>query len=158
MLTFERNHNKFNFRVAGIAIHNGKILLQSTPIHDYWVMPGGRVEFHESTDAALVREMKEELGISVHVDRLSYVNELFYTEKDQNFHELGFYYLMSLPENHEILKRSGEFEGIEGDVDLIFKWVSIEGFMKMKAFPEFIKRDIEEIPNRTTIRHEVTVQ
>lgn len=63
MITFERDHNKFNFRVAGIAIHNNRILLHTTEKDDFWNLPGGRVEFNESTDQTIIREIKEELDI-----------------------------------------------------------------------------------------------
>lgn len=158
MLAFERQNDKFNFRVAGMAIHDSKILLQSTPELDYWVLPGGRVEFHESTDIGLVREMKEELGIEVQVNRLNYVHELFFKESGKNFHEIGFYYLISLPEGHEILFREGTFDGVEEDVHLLFQWFHFDELNEIEVYPEFIKRDISVMTVSKTIKHEVTVQ
>lgn len=156
MLTFERQNNKFNFRVAGIAIHNNKILLHTTPDHDYWVLPGGRVEFNESTSDGIVREIQEELGVFVHVDRLSYVHELIFTEDAKNFHELGFYYLISLPENNEITDKESEFNGIEDGGRLIFRWFSFDELNQIEVYPEFIKRDIQVLLTSENIKHEVT--
>lgn len=156
MLTFERQNNKFNFRVAGIAIHNNKILLHTTPDHNYWVLPGGRVEFNESTSDGIVREMQEELGVFVHVDRLRYVHELIFTEDAKNFHEIGFYYLISLPENAEIMNKNSEFNGIEDGGRLIFRWFSFDELIQIEAYPEFIKRDIHVLLTSEIIKHEVT--
>ncbi|KRE52049.1 NUDIX hydrolase [Paenibacillus sp. Soil724D2] len=156
MLTFERQNNKFNFRVAGIAVHNNKILLHTTPEHDYWVLPGGRVEFNESTSDGIVREIQEELGVLSHVERLCYVHELIFTENGNNFHELGFYYLISLPENNEIMNKESEFYGIEDGGRLIFRWFSFDELNQIEVYPEFIKRDIHVLLTSEIIKHEVT--
>jgi len=50
-----------------------RILLQlrnKPPEKDHWSIPGGRVEHMERVEDAIVRELKEELGIDVEIDRL----------------------------------------------------------------------------------------
>lgn len=49
----------------------GKVLLQlrckdDVPYPNYWTLPGGKVEEGESPDLAIVREVKEELGLDLH--------------------------------------------------------------------------------------------
>ena len=39
----------FHYRVAGVAMHDARVLLQRTEIDDFWSLPGGHVELHEST-------------------------------------------------------------------------------------------------------------
>jgi ADP-ribose pyrophosphatase YjhB (NUDIX family) len=48
----------------------GKILLQRRSDNGLWGLPGGSVEIGESVTAAIVREVREETGLSVRVDRL----------------------------------------------------------------------------------------
>lgn len=55
--------------VAGIIKQNNALLLaerpQGKPYAGYWEFPGGKVEANETDEAALKRELYEELGIVV---------------------------------------------------------------------------------------------
>ena len=48
----------------------GRVLLVEPTYKDYWEIPGGVVEADESPYAAVVRELKEELGLPVRPGRL----------------------------------------------------------------------------------------
>lgn len=54
---------------AGVLLREGRFLMASRPpdkiYGGYWEFPGGKVEAGESTHAALIRELGEELGIRV---------------------------------------------------------------------------------------------
>jgi ADP-ribose pyrophosphatase YjhB (NUDIX family) len=47
-----------------------KVLLCHRTNRDMWNLPGGRVELNESPWAAVVREVEEEVGLLVRVERL----------------------------------------------------------------------------------------
>lgn len=59
--------------VGAVVQHDGKVLLLQRPEHDFmggiWELPSGKVEPGESLDQALIREVKEETGLSVTVLR-----------------------------------------------------------------------------------------
>ena len=64
-------------RVAAIITRDDQILLVEHRKRGqrYWVLPGGRLEGHETLGAALRRELKEELGLEATVGRLVIVCE-----------------------------------------------------------------------------------
>lgn len=158
MITFERNHNKFNFRVAGIAIHNNRILLHTTEKDDFWNLPGGRVEFNESTDQTIKREIKEELDIEIQMSKLLFVNEDFFEYEDKRYHEIGFYYLIDFQDGHEILTKDGEFKGIEDNGRLIFKWFSLDELKDLNVYPEMLKTDLMKLKDQDKIQHFIVHQ
>jgi 8-oxo-dGTP diphosphatase len=63
--------------VAGLIVRDGKLLItQRGPVQNQpelalkWEFPGGKVEPGEAPVAALVRELHEELGVTVEVGRI----------------------------------------------------------------------------------------
>ncbi|MDD4332523.1 MAG: NUDIX hydrolase [Patescibacteria group bacterium] len=63
--------NKFTIGAFAIILDNQKrILLCHRRDHDFWNLPGGRVEYNEAPWEAVVREVKEETGFDVKVTRL----------------------------------------------------------------------------------------
>ena len=58
--------------VVAVALvdRDGRVLLQQRPpgkpMPDLWEFPGGKIEPGETPEAALVRELEEELGIRTH--------------------------------------------------------------------------------------------
>jgi ADP-ribose pyrophosphatase YjhB (NUDIX family) len=64
-------------RVAAIIARNHRILLVEHRKRGqrYWVLPGGRLQGNETLDAALRRELREELALEARVGRLVIVCE-----------------------------------------------------------------------------------
>lgn len=70
--------------VAAILIYDNKILIAQRGHDDalagFWEFPGGKVEEGESHEQSLVREMREEFGIDVEVDKF-FASSLFPYER-----------------------------------------------------------------------------
>jgi ADP-ribose pyrophosphatase YjhB (NUDIX family) len=64
-------------RVTGVLIEEGTILLvkhiKEVDTNRFWSLPGGKVENGETLDLAMKREMFEETGLNVEIQRLLYV-------------------------------------------------------------------------------------
>lgn len=71
--------------VAGAIFKNGKVFATQRGYGEYkdgWEFPGGKIEPLETPEQALLREIKEELGIQIKIDRLIKTVEYDYP----NFH------------------------------------------------------------------------
>jgi 8-oxo-dGTP pyrophosphatase MutT (NUDIX family) len=152
MIAFERNGLQFDFRVAAIAIHRDHVLLLRVEQYDFWFLPGGHVEMGELADAALLREMREETGLDVGIDRIVWVVENFFTLDGKPHHELGFFYLVTLPAEAAQLDLTKEFYGKEENgTPLIFQWHRVEALTNLKIFPSFLNTGLTALP--TSITH-----
>jgi len=91
----EVSANELMFRpsVYGLIIKDGKILL--CPQWDGWDYPGGGVDLGERLEEALLREVKEETGITVSVGKLLQVRDEFFQptfDKHQHWHSIKLFY------------------------------------------------------------------
>jgi 8-oxo-dGTP pyrophosphatase MutT (NUDIX family) len=76
-----------------VVMMNGKLLVSARS--GGYDLPGGGIELGETPEAAVVRETKEETGITVNHPRLIAVDNVFFkfTAIKDNFHCLMLYYL-----------------------------------------------------------------
>lgn len=72
--------------VAGVLVRQGRVLLTQrvagTHLAGAWEFPGGKMEPGESPEAALVRELREEVGLAVTVGEVLEVTFWRYPKKD----------------------------------------------------------------------------
>lgn len=78
MIDFFLKSKKLRVRVAALIQNSkGEILLikQKKKNKDYWLLPGGGIEFGESATDALARELKEELNLEASSATFLLINE-----------------------------------------------------------------------------------
>lgn len=146
MIKFNDNGKIFNFRVAGIVIEDAYVLLHRKESDDFWSIPGGRAELMEKTEDTIVREYKEEINVDISVIRQLWLTEDFFTYKNEDYHEIGFYYLVKMLGN-DFKDKDKIYEGIEGGKKLIYKWFEIKNIHKEIIYPVFLKEGLCNIPN-----------
>jgi ADP-ribose pyrophosphatase YjhB (NUDIX family) len=86
----------FNLRVAAVITRGDQILLCTVEGLGYWFLPGGRIRFGEPSDAALARELAEELGHDLPGAKLTLVVENIFGSQSVQ-HEIGLYYRVPWP-------------------------------------------------------------
>jgi 8-oxo-dGTP pyrophosphatase MutT (NUDIX family) len=138
----------FQMRIAGLGFRNGHVLVHRATHEAFWTFPGGGAEIGETSQQTLEREMVEELGVEVAVERLLWMVENFFHYEGRDWHELGLYYLMRLPESFPFESEVIIHRVVDGDNDLEFKWVPAtrDALKALDIPPYFIADEIENLP------------
>ena len=81
--------------VYGIIVYDGRLLLVRSRTSGKYGVPGGGIEIGERIEDALTREVSEETGIEIEVERFTHFREEFfyYDPNDTAYHSYLFYYL-----------------------------------------------------------------
>ena len=141
-----------NIRVGAIIMKDGKILMVGNERSNYLYSVGGRIKFGETADEAIVREVYEETGVKMEIDRLGFVHENYFygdapTNLDKLIYEISFFFYMKVPEDFTPVSDSFT----EDNSREFLKWISPNE--DIKIFPEFFKTELMNPTN--TVRHYV---
>jgi 8-oxo-dGTP pyrophosphatase MutT (NUDIX family) len=122
----------FSYRVAGICVQNGKVLLQTTTGEDRsFAFPGGHVAFGETNEETLIREFKEEIGADIRVGDLKWVAEVFFPWGRKPCHQICLYYMVEGD-----ISDLDQFLGIEErGVPLEFRWIPLDEVQNLEVYP-----------------------
>jgi 8-oxo-dGTP diphosphatase len=80
--------NRFKIRVAVILPMQGQLLVCQQNQHPFWVLPGGTLEPGEGVEACAIREVQEEMGLTITLSKLLYVTD--WITPTRQVHELYF--------------------------------------------------------------------
>jgi ADP-ribose pyrophosphatase YjhB (NUDIX family) len=130
---------RFQVRAAAIIQHDGQVLLHRAEGDDFWALPGGRVELGEDATTTIVRELNEELGVSIVCGTLQFIVENLYVYAGRNYHEIGWYFAAALPSNSPLLDKTRSHVGNEDGLSLEFSWFDVLTLRDMDLRPAFLK-------------------
>ena len=86
----------------------------------------------------------------MHIERLLFIVENFFTEPNDSWHELGLYFLMTAPadsylnQSLETIRRDDEMGN-----HLRFDWLPIAQLETFPLYPPFFQKALREIPTHT---------
>ena len=155
-ISFKFGNEKFNYRVCGMIISDCKILAMRDERSPYYYLPGGRVALGETAENAVIREIKEELGVTPKIIRPLWLNQAFFTEDVDNlhYHELCIYFLLDISDT-DLLYRGKSFISKEGNRAHLFEWLEFDRLKNEYFYPLFLKKDIFNLPEVFTVRTEI---
>lgn len=132
-ISYTNGHQRFRYRAAAIIIEEGAICFMSSPSEDYHYSVGGAVQFGETTEEAVLREVIEETGQQYEIDRLVCFHENFFSNSNGvlrglDCHEICLYYLMK--------PKGKQFQSQIKDETV--HWIPIQELENHRVFPTFI--------------------
>ena len=135
-----------NIRVGAIIMRDGKLLMVGNERSDYLYTVGGRIKFGETAEEAIVREVLEETGVKMEIDRLGFVHEnYFYGDAPTNLgkliYEISFFFYMKVPQDFAPVSESFT----EDQSKEYLKWVSLDEDIKM--YPTFFRLELQNPEN-----------
>ena len=155
-ISFQMENEKFNYRVCAIMISDNRLLAMKDERSPYYYLPGGRVAMGETAEQAVIRELKEELGVTATIARPLWLNQAFFTEDVDKlrYHELCLYFLMDITDT-DLLLRGSRFTSKEGSRTHTFEWLAFDRLTEEYFYPLFLKKDIFHLPDALTICTEI---
>ena len=134
----------FSYRVGGVLIQDGRILLQKPDGEEYSII-GGHVSRLETTEKTLIREFEEEIHAAIEADELIAVGEIFFPWGKRPCHQIALYYRVHLKNRNDI-PDSGVFCGYDDldrqRINMTYCWVPLEELEKITVYPEELKAHI----------------
>lgn len=150
-MTVHMKDGWFNMRTAGLVIRDGKLLVMKLDSIPFYLVPGGRIAWNEASDISLKREFEEELSAEIEIERLLWVVESFgkITTTQEPYHQITFYYLVSLLESPKLLDHDSFTCEDEKGSKLYFLWQPIEKLDQISLIPGFLPKKILHLPKQT---------
>lgn len=145
-MILRENINKIQKVVAKILIFskNNQEILFLQRKNGQWDLPGGEIEFEETPEECLQRELQEEVGCGVVIKKLlcsqTIILNCLNKPKPKMIYYLSLIFIGSIIDTNKITIR--DFENKR------FKWIKIDNCRKIKT-PNFNKDIIKNFNKRT---------
>ena len=126
-IRFEGHH--LNIRCGIILRYGNETVLEVSRLGLNSVIPGGRIQIGESSRDAALREMKEEMKLSLDEERLSFVTVLenFFVYGKVRVHEIFFVYEYELNEREAAMVKS-----LDGNMDNESTYFRFSGYNELE--------------------------
>ena len=131
-MDFQKDNYRFNARSSAIILNADKSKILLFKVEDgrnYFLLPGGRIEFYEDSFTAIKREVMEELGYDIDFTLCS-IQENFVIKENIKIMQYNFRY-------------KGIYKGIINNDRLVckdnnnqyFYWIDIDNLSNYKVYP-----------------------
>ena len=120
----------FGVRATALILQNRKLLV--TKDKDKYYTIGGAIQVNESTEDAVVREVKEELGVRAQAGQLAFVVENRFEQDGVSYHNIEFHYLVHLLEDAPLTMQ-------EDEKRQPCEWIDLDRLEDFQLVPAFLK-------------------
>ena len=127
---YDESANKFYRPSArGIILKDNKIALVYSMKNHYYKFPGGGIKNNEDKIDALIREVKEEVGLSVIASSIEEFGSVLRTQKGDNciFIQENFYYLCNCKDTIE----KQNLDDYEKEAEFVLRYVTLDEAIKV---------------------------
>ncbi|HFI0622576.1 TPA: NUDIX hydrolase [Streptococcus suis] len=127
-------NQSFGVRVTGLVVQDEKLYLVKSPEGIYYTL-GGAIQLAETTEEAVQREMKEEIGIDVEVGPLAFIVENQFTLQEKSYHQIEFLYI-----DTPLSNPAPNLE--EGNSIRQCEWIAFTDLKNLDLTPSFLKTEL----------------
>ena len=125
----------FGVRATALIVQNSKLLATKDKGKYYTI--GGAIQVGERTEEAVIREVKEELGVKAQAGQLAFVVENRFEQAGVHFHNIEFHYFVDLLERAPLTMQ-------EDAKQLPCRWIALNQLHTVPLKPTFLKTVLPE--------------
>ena len=125
----------FGVRATALIVKDNCLLVIED--EDGYYTIGGAIQINEATEDAVVREVKEELGVISKVGQLAFVVENCFEQAGVHYHNIEFHYLVDLLEDAPLVMQ-------EEAKQLPCQWIPLNQLHTVPLKPAFLKTALPE--------------
>ena len=120
----------FGVRATALVVEEGKLLVVED--EDVFYTIGGAIQVGERTEDAVVREVKEELGVESKAVQLAFIVENRFEQAGIHYYNIEFHYLVDLLERAPLTMQ-------EDEKRQPCEWIDIDKLEGINLVPAFLK-------------------
>jgi len=135
---------RLNIRVGVVMRFANDVVIEVSTVGANSVIPGGRIKINESSLNALKREVKEEMGLELDINKAKQIKtfENFFEIDKKPFHEIYFLYEYDLSESElEFIK---SIKGNKDNNTTYFKVINKFDLKKYNLLPLELHQEIQK--------------
>lgn len=127
-----RQRRNIGVFVRAVILKNNRLLVCRHKDAPWYFLPGGEMQFGESANQAISREIKEELNTSAKIGKFIGAVESSFRENNHQHQEVNLVFTAALRKN---TARSAE-------AHLEFEWLDLRKLVKVRLLPAVLKEQL----------------
>lgn len=120
----------FGVRATALIVKDNRLLVVEDEDGFYTI--GGAIQVDEATEDAVVREVKEELGVASKAVQLAFIVENRFEQAGVHYHNIEFHYLVDLFEGAPLIMQ-------EDEKSQPCEWIDLDRLQNIQLVPAFLK-------------------